>query len=116
MTLATPATQRSYRPPVRISFNGHGITPTREYPPRGQPRPPGWPPDRHSLGCRGMTDKPEEQQAPDPGAVGAAGQSADPADDFVTTHHVITVDGGAKGGAKGTRTPGLLHAMPDESV
>jgi carboxypeptidase C (cathepsin A) len=40
-----------------------------------------------------MTDKPEEQQAPDPGAAGAAGQSADPADDFVTTHHVITVDG-----------------------
>jgi carboxypeptidase C (cathepsin A) len=48
---------------------------------------------RHSLGCRGMTDKPDEQQAPDPGAAGAAGQSADPADDFVTTHHVITVDG-----------------------
>ena len=24
--------------------------------------------------------------------------------------------GGAEGGAKGTRTPGLLHAMPDEFV
>jgi hypothetical protein len=34
----TLATQRSCRPPVRISFNGHGITPTGSYPPSGQPR------------------------------------------------------------------------------
>ena len=40
-----------------------------------------------------MTNRPDEQQAPDPGAAGAAGQPADPADDFVTTHHVITIDG-----------------------
>src|SRR5215471_3424517 len=40
-----------------------------------------------------MTDKLDEQQAPDPGAAGAAGQPADPVDDFVTTNHVITIDG-----------------------
>ena len=27
MTGATPATRRGCRPPVRIPFNGHGITP-----------------------------------------------------------------------------------------
>ena len=39
-----------------------------------------------------MTDKLDEQ-APDPGAPGAAGQPADLVDDFVTTNHVITIDG-----------------------
>jgi carboxypeptidase C (cathepsin A) len=40
-----------------------------------------------------MTDKPDEQLAPEPAPAGAVGQSADPVDDFVTTHHVITIDG-----------------------
>ena len=40
-----------------------------------------------------MTDKLGEQQAPEPEATGAAGQPADPVDDFVTTNHVITIDG-----------------------
>jgi carboxypeptidase C (cathepsin A) len=40
-----------------------------------------------------MTDKPDEQRAPDRGAAEGVGQSADPADDFVTTRHVINVGG-----------------------
>lgn len=40
-----------------------------------------------------MTDKPDQQQAPDQGADGSAGQLPEPADDLVTSCHAITIDG-----------------------